>query len=711
MIFLFALCMRCDDRAAAAIPGADDPNAYTQWSMQRDKLALNRRTLVEAYKAVGKHDSKWDAQAVQLLEGSALHLSESHLAPGFRTPKPSKSDLAVVAQGVVDAGCDDPLVLDMAAIVFDDLGQDVKARELVRRAFDQFAAGESKYPVARQMNNARRARKLTRAKDEPELRAKFDDKLFELSIRAVTSGESKGFDRRVLFEAMDDDAHSAWPLDRSRKFVDAIAADKNSDPWLVKMFTGHHFVRAAWDARGKGFADTVTPEGWRGFSEALAKARDNLAEAWKLEPKYPESASLMITVAMGGAAAPNENERVWFDRAVAGQLDFGDAYDNFGYSLLPRWNGSYEQIVNFGVECAASKRFDTNVPFQLIKSLNRIRDDGAGWEIWRTDGVLAAARDVLIGYANFKMPDGRNLKNWNYSALAGYAWQVQRYDVAREALNAVGENWERAGLESALITTPFRVISGIYALSGEHAKELLSAEELARQNRYAEAADAYDKVAAGVPANDPTLRWIKSRAVEHRQLGTFKRGEAVELRPSDNSLAGFETMGGKWTVENGASGRALLGTADARGLSMVCATRFGPRYEIRATIEFVDLGGSKEPGAGMLFAYYSSSRYCSNWIYPTSHSARMRYDPDNAPAGWDANMLVDGANRITIRVWNNHGEFFLNDKGPFPFKWMRDWSQSPDVLVGFSTANRADRVKVRYTDVTIRPLDKEPEKH
>ncbi len=48
------------------------------------------------------------------------------------------------------------------------------------------------------------------------------------------------------------------------------------------------------DARGGGYANTVTKEGWQGFSEHLAQARSDLTDAWNLHPDFPLAPCRMI---------------------------------------------------------------------------------------------------------------------------------------------------------------------------------------------------------------------------------------------------------------------------------------------------------------------------------------------------------------------------------------------------------------------------------
>ncbi|HEV2293915.1 MAG TPA: hypothetical protein VGR35_08660 [Tepidisphaeraceae bacterium] len=83
------------------------------------------------------------------------------------------------------------------------------------------------------------------------------------------------------------------------------------------MIEGRYHIDAGWTARGHGYADTVTPEGWAGFARHLEQARACFTKAWELEPTYPEAPAEMIKVVMGGPAGREaQSLRAWFERAV-----------------------------------------------------------------------------------------------------------------------------------------------------------------------------------------------------------------------------------------------------------------------------------------------------------------------------------------------------------------------------------------------------------
>src|SRR5690606_9898351 len=70
------------------------------------------------------------------------------------------------------------------------------------------------------------------------------------------------------------------------------------DPWLINMMRGELEIVLAWKARGGGWANTVTEQGWEEFFRQLENARGHLAAAHAAHPEFPEAATKMITVAM-----------------------------------------------------------------------------------------------------------------------------------------------------------------------------------------------------------------------------------------------------------------------------------------------------------------------------------------------------------------------------------------------------------------------------
>src|SRR4030095_12205638 len=100
---------------------------------------------------------------------------------------------------------------------------------------------------------------------------------------------------------------------------------------------------------------------------------------WKLRPDMPFAASQMITVAMAGAGEESETMRLWFDRAVAAQYDYDEAYTSMLWGLLPRWGGTHVRMLAFGGACARTRRFDTAIPADLNTAARQIANELPDW--------------------------------------------------------------------------------------------------------------------------------------------------------------------------------------------------------------------------------------------------------------------------------------------------------------------------------------------
>lgn len=94
----------------------------------------------------------------------------------------------------------------------------------------------------------------------------------------------------------------------------------------------------AWNARGSGWADSVTEEGWRLMKERLAEAWDVLQRAQKLAEKCPAWYSAAQGVALGQGWERDRYMQM-VDEAIAKEPTYGNYYTRTCYWLLPRWYG------------------------------------------------------------------------------------------------------------------------------------------------------------------------------------------------------------------------------------------------------------------------------------------------------------------------------------------------------------------------------------
>lgn len=209
----------------------------------------------------------------------------------------------------------------------------------------------------------------------------------------------------------------------------------SNDPsiWLLK---GHAYVNMAWLARGNGYADTVTDEGWKVFSAHLATAQDALECAWKMNPHDIRIPIRMMAVMLGQGGGRDRME-IWFNRGM--QLN----QDNYGmcwqklYYLEPKWYGSREDMLAFGRECVSNTNSGGHVPLILVDAhWNYCRgyvDKPEQTNYWKQADVWP---DIKAAYDRFfeLNPD----ETGYYHNYAWYAYKAEQWDKLNELIPKLG---------------------------------------------------------------------------------------------------------------------------------------------------------------------------------------------------------------------------------------------------------------------------------
>lgn len=163
------------------------------------------------------------------------------------------------------------------------------------------------------------------------------------------------------------------------------------------LMRGDVYVDWAWHARGSGFADTVTDEGWKLFGERLQKARDELNAAIAVNPSGWEAHTKMLVVAKGMGLPRNEADR-HLDEAVRAFPGNVKAYVNMYEYLLPRWHGTSEDLLAFADRCLSTGRWEDGIPHVVVDCvLDVCRDTGTS-SIARADATRPEVLTLVKRY-------------------------------------------------------------------------------------------------------------------------------------------------------------------------------------------------------------------------------------------------------------------------------------------------------------------------
>lgn len=244
----------------------------------------------------------------------------------------------------------------------------------------------------------------------------------------------KGFDNAFYFAK--DWATSHAKVERLRALLpkSAPAATAEAEYW----------IQYAWNARGGGYASSVSPDGWKLFQERLEKAEDVLLESREYAAEAPIWYEQMIRVQTGlGRSAEERNGT--FIEGVKKFKDYLPLYLDMAGWLVPRWGGSWEladQFVTWSSEY--TKPFMGNVMYARL--------------YWRLSGFASSEAKLFeetkaswprmkSGFEDLMRQYPRSKWNQNnYAKFACIAGDKETYLAVRQRIGAdvMTEAWSRS---------------------------------------------------------------------------------------------------------------------------------------------------------------------------------------------------------------------------------------------------------------------------
>jgi WD40 repeat protein len=201
----------------------------------------------------------------------------------------------------------------------------------------------------------------------------------------------------------------------------------------------------AWEARGSGYASTVTEDGGKLFAERIATARELLEKAIELGAKDGEAYASLITVGMAQGWPLSESQTVL---GAGRKLDplYYRLYTAMAVNLLPRWNGEPGEVEKLAIKTATELGGDDGLEAcgRIAASIDCLDRTLIYWGDFDSQQLAAAGR-VLID---------RHPK-WPYCVAYGarFAWIGDDRETAQKAralLKGTEIDLKVWGLESRL---------------------------------------------------------------------------------------------------------------------------------------------------------------------------------------------------------------------------------------------------------------------
>lgn len=211
------------------------------------------------------------------------------------------------------------------------------------------------------------------------------------------------------------------------------------------------WVRYAWEARGGGYAPTVTEEGWRLMGERLAKARLLLDG---LGPRFagcPEAAVVMQRIALGQGWSAGAYAAL-YEAAIAREPEYLDFYFAKARHLLPRWYGAQGEWESYA-RAAAPGWFGLELRAHLASEQRETY-----WNVMKESALDWA--EVREGFEALRRRYPRSASTLaTYALFAGFA---DDRETCLRLLNEAGDsldmgvwgNWENVAFARRWATEP-----------------------------------------------------------------------------------------------------------------------------------------------------------------------------------------------------------------------------------------------------------------
>ncbi|MDR3456598.1 MAG: DUF4034 domain-containing protein [Verrucomicrobiae bacterium] len=173
--------------------------------------------------------------------------------------------------------------------------------------------------------------------------------------------ENKEYDKLEALAAEGRSGEDAWPngdwkvapvygglaYPASNEAEAWLARQKALKDWIqnrpasitARVALAENLTDYAWNARGNGFANTVSDAAEKLFEDRLAQAAVVLSDAKDLKEKCPVYWTTMMTIARGLQVSKVQFDNI-FNQAVQAWPDYPRIYEQRATFLLPRWYGA-----------------------------------------------------------------------------------------------------------------------------------------------------------------------------------------------------------------------------------------------------------------------------------------------------------------------------------------------------------------------------------
>jgi len=597
---------------AAERPIPQEKNGPTAAQIQPSLVAWGEETMVRPYQEHGHHDPAWDDAALKLIRGTALHLAGSPAGPGTEHLREMGAEIQRTA-------CDDPWVLFLVRRLGDE---DPDYNETMEKAAAAVAgAGYPPFPIWLSQTEAYRAARRA----EPAAAGALAASCVEALSRALSAKPLAAGDYHAWVQVLRAQPATSLLEQNGVEVCRAVDAIPGIQEWFRLYLRGRSEIDLAWAARGSGYANTVNADQWQRFGEHLTAAREALERGVKMQPKEAAVASALITVELGSTGIEEMRRR--FDTAVQARFDYMPAYEAFRSGLRPRWFGSEEAVLAFGRNCLATQRFDTEVPWQMMRAVQDVaadQDDADAY--YAKNAPWKDLETVLDGYVAHGDPARRNY----YLSFKAFLAAKRGMDpLVVQLLRQM--NYQVDPEVKAEFNLSVQWLERMTAVTGPTWNLVVSAERVEKEHpeQALENLLAAQKLPGLLPI---TSEYLAGAIAEQKAIVAMQAVPWRTLTPPED-LAGWKVGAGEWKVVSPTILQAKSGSA---GSLLTRLEPIGDTWEVRGQFDLANQGSSRTEAA----------LFCGPPGDQDQHRFSLRFW--TRPHGWSGISVARGAGEDAV---------------------------------------------------------------
>lgn len=584
-------------------PSENYPEDETNSAKQRIALIQFQLGAIDQFKELATYEEPKKSNVISFLE-KAIYATLDYDSADFQNFQKLDKELeGLLGQDLMK---EDPLFLYYAARISKELGEFNLADERFSASVKMFAKSKyhSRYVFTAHFHFVRLAYKFPSA---PFYYTVLENLHGSLIHWLCKDFRAEPQEYRVVWLLLDDyinfreharlQVHQFGgeraPLDE----ISQLILDTETVPrWIQYMWMAKERYRAAWFQRGDHPASMTGVTNMQLFQTYSEQSFEFTKKAYEIHPKFPESAALAVSLC--GATSLGEDYRDWFKKSVEAQFDYMPAYYKLLHYMRPRWNGTHQEMFDFGMKCFESGRFETDVPlilFRVSKMLQDEKNRPLAFDPDMENKIFEAMEKSAENPARIKNPPSYYTSKYLKSLLV--ALQMKRGALDRglkyvndvnpedmpphvqiEALNPVDPRYSHAAIHA--ISREDSGVKKLLATLGNPAQRTLKAPVLLPK---------LDKLSKGAPANE-LFFWSTTKAVLQAEddFITFKD---TKLQFGENGHWGAIASREKTVIDENT---VEFRPTDLKiPIRMTHLGRFMGDFEISADLEFLENYGYK----------------------------------------------------------------------------------------------------------------------